>query len=60
MNDILFTNTREVQMEEEIISENMMGIDFQTLLHECRPSVMIVRLAEDFGFYHMEFKKGEW
>lgn len=62
MNDILFVNIRKARMEaeKEIVSENMMGIDFQTLLYECRPVMRIVRITEDFGGYEMEFKKGEW
>ena len=49
-----------MEAEKEIISENMMGIDFQTLLYECRPVMRIMRITEDFGGYEMEFKKGEW
>lgn len=62
MNDILFAGIRKARMEaeEEVISENMMGIDFKTLLYECEPIVMLVRISEDFGLYDMEFKKGEW
>ena len=62
MNDILFAGIRKARMEaqKEIISENMMGIDFSTLLYECRPIVELVRISEDFGLYNMEFKKGEW
>lgn len=46
--------------EKEIISENLVGIDFSTLVYECRPIVQLVRLSEEFGLYEMEFKKGEW
>jgi hypothetical protein len=62
MNDILFAGIRKARMEaeKEIISENMMGIDFGILLHECKSVVQLVRLTEDFGGYEMEFKKGEW
>jgi hypothetical protein len=62
MNDILVAKIKKVRMEveKEIVSENMMGIDFRKLLHECKPSVQIMRITEDFGFYEMEFKKGEW
>ena len=48
------------EAEKEVVSENMMGIDFRTLLCECRPAVQIMRITEDFGGYEMEFKKGEW
>ena len=62
MNDILFLNIKKARMEaeEEVISENLMGIDFKTLIYECEPIVQLVRISEDFGFYNMEFKKGEW
>lgn len=62
MNEILFAGIRKARMEaeKEIISENMMGIDFSTLLYECQPIVELVRISEDFGLYNMEFKKGEW
>lgn len=62
MNDILFANIKRARMEaeKEVISENMMGIDFKTLLYECEPIVQMVRISEDFGLYTMEFKKGEW
>lgn len=62
MNDINFASIKKARMEseKEIVSENMMGIDFKTLLHECEPIVMLVRISEDFGLYNMEFKKGEW
>ena len=46
--------------EKEIISENLMGIDFVTLMYECQPLVELVRLTEEFGLYEMQFKKGEW
>jgi hypothetical protein len=62
MNDILFANIRKARMEaeKEVVSENMMGIDFPRLLCECRPVARIMRTTEDFGGYEMEFKKGEW
>lgn len=62
MNDIMFCNIRKARMEaeKEVISENMMGIDFGKLLHECKPVTQLIRLTEDFGGYEMEFKKGEW
>lgn len=62
MNDILFANIKKARMEaqKEIISENMMGIDFTTLLYESEPLVELVRVSEEFGLYEMEFKKGEW
>ena len=49
-----------MEAEKEIISENMMGLDFRALLWECKPVVQIMRTTEDFGGYEMEFKKGEW
>lgn len=62
MNDIAIATIRKARMEaeKEIISENMMGLDFAALLWECRPVVRFVRKVEDFGTYDMEFKKGEW
>lgn len=62
MNDIIFASIKKarVEAEREIISENLMGIDFHILLHECKPAVKVMRLSEDFGGYEMEFKKGEW
>lgn len=62
MNDIVFAGIRKARMEaeKEIVSENMMGIDFCTLIYECQPIVELVRISEDFGLYNMEFKKGEW
>lgn len=62
MNDILFAGIRKARMEaqKEIISENMMGIDFATLMYECNPAVQLVRVSEELGLYEMEFKKGEW
>jgi hypothetical protein len=62
MNDILFAGIRKARMEaeKEIISENMMGIDFSTLMYECNPAVQLVRVSEELGLYEMEFKKGEW
>jgi hypothetical protein len=62
MNDIALALVRKARMEteKEIVSENMMGIDFSALLCECRPVVQIMRITEDFGGYEMEFKKGEW
>ena len=45
MNDILFANIKKARMEaqKEVISENMMGIDFTTLLYESEPLVELVR-----------------
>jgi hypothetical protein len=62
MNDIAFAMIRKARMEaeKEVISENMMGIDFCALLCECGPAVRIMRITEDFGGYEMQFKKGEW
>lgn len=62
MNDILFAGIRKARMEaeKEVISENMMGIDFCSLMYECNPAVQLVRVSEELGLYEMEFKKGEW
>ncbi len=62
MNDILFAGIRKARMEaeKEVVSENMMGIDFSTLMYECNPAVQLVRISEELGLYEMEFKKGEW
>jgi len=62
MNDIAFANLRKARMEaeKEIVSENMVGIDFRTLLCECRPAIRVVHVNENFGTCEMEFKKGEW
>lgn len=48
--------TRE-ELHEEIVSENMMGIDFCSLLWECRPVVMLTRLTEELGLYDKEFSE---
>ena len=62
MNDIAIATIKKARMEaeKEIISENMMGLDFVALLCECRRVVQIMRMTEEFGGYEMEFKKGEW
>ena len=62
MNDINFAAIRKARMEaeKEIVSENMMGLDFVTLLWECRPVVRFVREVEEFGRTEMQFRKGEW
>lgn len=62
MNDIDFALIRRARMEaeKEIISENLVGIDFSTLVYECKPIVQLVRIREELGLYEMEFKKGEW
>lgn len=46
--------------EKEVISENLVGIEFSSLVYECNPAVQLVRLSEELGLYEMEFKKGEW
>jgi len=46
--------------EKEVVSENLVGLDFSTLLYESQPIVQLVRISEEFGLYEMEFKKGEW
>ena len=45
-----------------VFSENLIGLEFQMLLEECKkPSLRVVKTAaEDFGLYEMEFRKGEW
>lgn len=62
MNDILVANIRKARMEaeKEIVSENMMGIDFSTLLHECKSLTQLVCVVEEYGTHNMQFKKGEW
>jgi hypothetical protein len=62
MNDIVFASIKKARMEveKETISENMMGLDFSTLLCECNVVTRAIYLAEDFGTTEMEFKKGEW
>jgi hypothetical protein len=62
MNDIVFAKIRKARMEveKEIISENMMGIDFTALLCECRTALQIMCTSEEFGGHEMQFKKGEW
>ena len=46
--------------QKEVISENLVGIEFSSLVHECNPVVQLVRLSEELGLHEMEFKKGEW
>lgn len=46
--------------EKEVISENLVGLDFSIFLYESQPIVQITRISEEFGLYEMEFKKGEW
>lgn len=62
MNDIVFASMKRARMEaeKEVISENLVGIDFNKLLSETRPVVVLMRTNEEFGTYDMEFKKGEW
>ena len=62
MNDIIFAKIRKARMEveKEIISEHMMGIDFSALLYECKPALQIMCTTEEFGPNEMQFKKGEW
>ena len=44
-----------------VFSENLIGLEFQMLLEECKkPILRVVKTAEDFGLYEMEFRKGEW
>ena len=45
------------ELQKEVISENMMGIDFSSLLWQCRPTVLIMRLTEDYDGYEMEYRK---
>lgn len=49
-----------LEAEKEVISENLVGIDFSTLLYESQPLVELARISEEFGLYEMQFKKGEW
>lgn len=62
MNDIVFASMKRARMEaeKEVVSENLVGIDFNELLHEIRPAVVLMRTNKEFGTYDMEFKKGEW
>lgn len=62
MNELVLAAIKKARMEaeKEVVSENMMGIDFSALLWESRPVVRFVRKLEDFGFSEMQFKKGEW
>jgi hypothetical protein len=49
-----------MEAEKEVVSENMMGLDFRTLLCECKSVIRVVHVNENFGTCEMEFKKGEW
>jgi hypothetical protein len=49
-----------LEVESEVVSENLVGLDFSTLLYESQPLVELTRISEEFGLYDMEFKKGEW
>lgn len=62
MNDIAFAIVKKARMEteKEVVSENMMGVDFTRLLCECKPIIRIVHLNDNYGASEMEFKKGEW
>ena len=62
MNDIIFASIRKARMEaeKEVVSENMMGLDFLRMMCETKTAMYIVRNTEDFGKNEMEFKKGEW
>ena len=48
------------EAEKEVISENMVGVDFLRMMCETKTSMYVVRNTEDFGKNEMEFKKGEW
>ena len=48
------------EAEKEVISENMMGIDFAAMSCNTLSVIRIVQNMEDFGKNEMEFKKGEW
>jgi len=58
----IWNSMKQARLEAQlqVVSENLVGIDFSTLLYECQPIVMLVRLSEEYGLYEMEFKKGEW
>ena len=62
MNDIIFASIRKARMEaeKEVVSENMVGVDFLRMMCETKTSMYVVRNTEDFGKNEMEFKKGEW
>jgi hypothetical protein len=62
MNDIEFAILKKARLEaeKEIISENMMGLDFLRMICEVKPVIRIAYRSEDFGTSEMEFKKGEW
>lgn len=62
MNDILYDVVRKARLEaeKEVVSENMMGVDFCALVCETKSSVRTMNLAEEYGKDEMEFKKGEW
>ena len=47
-------------VEKEVVSENMMGLDFLRMMCETKTAMYVVRNTEDFGKNEMEFKKGEW
>jgi hypothetical protein len=49
-----------LEVESQVVSENLVGIDFSALLSENQPIVQFTRISEDFGLCDMEFKKGEW
>mgnify|MGYP003336115570 CR=1 FL=1 len=62
MNELVLAAIKKarIEAEKEVVSENMMGVDFSALLWECRPVVRFVREVEEFGRTEMQFKKGEW
>ena len=62
MNDIEYAILKKARMEaeKEVISENMVGVDFLRMMCETKTAMYVVRNTEDFGKNEMEFKKGEW
>ena len=62
MNDIEYAILKKARLEaeKEIVSENMMGLDFVAMSCNTATIMRLVRLTEDFGKNEMEFKKGEW
>ena len=48
-----------MEAQKEIISENLVGLEFATLLYESRPVVQLTRLTEEMGLYDLEYDKGK-
>jgi hypothetical protein len=63
MNELILAIIKKARMdaEKEVVSENMMGIDFTEMMCENKQSFRIIKVIdENFGFSEMQFKKGEW